>query len=127
MTGSDTAATERIARRYFEAWTSRDSETTASLLDEGFRFASGAIEIEGRDAFLSAAAFPADATTTLLDEAYQGETGFQLYESRSGDRSVVIAERLRVRDGKIVESTVVTDSVAFGAFLGGSAVPGDEG
>jgi hypothetical protein len=74
--------------------------------------------IEGRDAFLEAARFPEDATTTLLDEAYQGEVGFQLYESRRGDRSVVIADRLMVRDGRIVEAISVTDMATFGAFMG---------
>jgi ketosteroid isomerase-like protein len=116
MTGSED--TERIARRYFEAWTSRDSETTASLLAPDFSFRAGEMAVEGREAFLAAGAFPADATTTLLDEAYQGETGFQLYESTSGDRTVVIAERLRVRDGAIVESMFVTDMASFGAFMG---------
>jgi hypothetical protein len=121
MTASRTEDTERIARRYFEAWTSRDAETTTSLLDPDFRFAAGNMQVEGREAFLSAGAFPADATTRMLDEAYQGETGFQLYESRSGDRSVLIAERLRVRSEWIVESLFVTDMAAFMAFMGGAA------
>jgi SnoaL-like domain len=124
MTDS-TGDTQRIAKKYFEAWTSRDSETTASLLDPAFTFRAGEMAVEGRDAFLAAGAFPADATTTMLDEAYQDETGFQLYESKSGDRSVLIAERLRVRDGKIVESLFVTDMAAFGALMGGP--PASEG
>jgi hypothetical protein len=118
-----TEDTQRIAKGYFEAWTSRDSQTTASLLHPDFMFRAGEMAVEGRDAFLAAGAFPADATTTMLDEAYQGETGFQLYESKSGDRSVLIAERLRVRDGMIVESMFVTDMAAFGAFMGGPAAP----
>jgi ketosteroid isomerase-like protein len=124
MTASN--ETERIARRYFEAWTRRDSETTASLLAPDFRFSAGDMQVEGREAFLSAGAFPQGAETKLLDEAYQGEVGFQLYESTSGDRSVTIAERLRVRDGKIVESKFVTDMAAFMAFVGQSTSPGDE-
>jgi hypothetical protein len=119
MAEMQTEETERVARRYFEAWTMRDAETTASLLDPGFRFRAGDMAIEGRDAFLDAGAFPADATTTLLDQAYQGDVGFQLYESRSGDRSVLIAERLRVRHGRIVESMFVTDMGPFVAFMGG--------
>jgi hypothetical protein len=127
MTGSRTEDTERIARRYFEAWTARDAVATASLLDPGFRFTAGDMAIEGRDAFLAAGAFPSDATITLLDEAYRGETGFQLYESRSGDRKVLIAERLRVRDARIVESMFVTDMASFAAFMGGAAASGAEG
>ena len=125
MAASSTEDTERVARAYFEAWTARDSATTASLLDEDFRFTGGGMVVEGRDAFLAAGAFPADAKMALLDEAYQGETGFQLYESTSGDRKVLIAERLRVRDGKLVESTFVTDMGAFGAFIGGGASSGE--
>lgn len=125
MTGTE--ETERIARRYFQAWTSRDTETTASLLHPDFRFSAGDMKIEGREAFLSAGAFPSDATTKLLDEAYQGELGFQLYESTSRDRSVLIAERLRVRDAMIVESMFVTDMAAFMAFMGRSAGSGGEG
>ena len=124
MTGSSTEDAERICRRYFEAWTSRDTETTASLLAAGFSFRAGEMAVEGRDAFLAAGAFPADATTTLLDEAYQGETGFQLYESTNGDRKVLIAERLRVRDREIVESLFVTDMAAFMAFMGSQAGAG---
>jgi hypothetical protein len=119
-----TEDTARVARRYFESWTSRDAETTASLLDPSFRFAAGDMAIEGRDAFLSAGAFPADATTTLLDDAYRDDVGFQLYEARRGDASVLIAERLRVRDDRIVESLFVTDMAAFGAFMSGPAQAG---
>jgi hypothetical protein len=118
VTTAATQETERVARSYFEAWTSRDRETTASLLDPGFRFTAGETLIEGRDAFLQAAAFPEDATTTMLDEAYEGEIGFQLYESRRGDRAVLIAERLRVRDGRIADAVSVTDMASFAAFLG---------
>jgi hypothetical protein len=124
MNGSSTEETQRIAKRYFEAWTSRDSETVASLLAEDFSFRAGEMAVQGRDAFLAAGQFPADATTTMLDEAYQDETGFQLYESTAGDRKVLIAERLRVRDGMIVESMFVTDMASFGAFMGGGAPPG---
>ena len=120
MNGSTTEDTERIGRRYFEAWTTRDGESTASLLAPDFRFSAGDMVVEGRDAFLAAGAFPTDAKTTMLDEAYQGDTGFQLYESTSGERKVVIAERLRVADGKLVESMFVTDMAAFGAFMGHS-------
>jgi ketosteroid isomerase-like protein len=115
---ASTQETERVARRYFEAWTSRQGDVTASLLDPDFRFSAGDMTVEGRDAFLAAGAFPAEATTSMVDEAYREDSGFQLYRSSVGDRSVLIAERLVVRDGKIVESTFVTDMAAFGAFMG---------
>ena len=118
MAEARTEDTERVARRYFEAWTSRDSDTVASVLDPDFRFAAGGgMVVQGREAVLEAGAFPKDATTALLAEAYQGDIGFQLYESTRGDRSVLIAEKLTVRDGRIVDSMFVTDMAAFGAFM----------
>jgi hypothetical protein len=64
----------------------------------------------------------------MVAEAYQGEVGFQLYDSTRGDRSVRIVEQLTVRDGKIASSTFVTDMAAFMAFVGGGPAgepPGD--
>ena len=111
--------TREVARRYFEAWTSRDTATAASLLDDDFRFVAGDLRIEGRQAFLDAGAFPADARTRLLAEAYEGEVGFQMYEAARGDRVVRIIEQLTVREGSIVSSTFVTDMTAYQAFLAG--------
>jgi ketosteroid isomerase-like protein len=109
-------STQEIARRYFDAWTSGDGETVASLLAPDFRFTGGGMEIDGRDAFLSAGAFPSDATTTMVAEAYQGDIGFQMYDAKRGDRSVRIVEQITVRDGQIASSVFVTDMAAFGAF-----------
>jgi ketosteroid isomerase-like protein len=108
--------TAQVARRYFRAWTSGDGETVAALLAPDFRFTGAGMEIEGRDAFVSAGAFPADATTTMVAEAYEGEVGFQMYDAKRGDRSVRIVEQLTVRDGLIVSSVFVTDMAAFAAF-----------
>jgi hypothetical protein len=72
--------------------------------------------IEGRDAFLDAGAFPADATTTMVAEAYQGEIGFQMYDAERGGRRVRIVEQLTVRDGKLARSVFVADMAAFAAF-----------
>jgi ketosteroid isomerase-like protein len=112
-----TSETEQVARRYFDAWTAGDSDTVAAALAPDFRFAGGGMTIEGRDAFLDAGAFPADATTTMVAEAYQGDVGFQMYDARRGDRSVRIVEQLTVRDGMVASSVFVTDMAAFGAFL----------
>jgi ketosteroid isomerase-like protein len=113
-----TAETQDVARRYFAAWTSRDGKTVASLLSDDFQFVGGE-RVLGREAFLSAGAFPADAETKMIAEAYQSEVGFQLYDSTRNGRSVRIVECLRVRGGRIVSSTSVTDMTAFLSFVQG--------
>jgi ketosteroid isomerase-like protein len=106
-----------IARRYFDAWTGGDSVTVATLLSPDFRFAAGDMTIDGRDAFLDSGAFPADATTTMVAEAYRDEVAFQMYDATRRDRTVRIVEQLTLRDGKIASSVFVTDPAAFGAFV----------
>jgi ketosteroid isomerase-like protein len=100
--------TERVARSYFDAWTSGDGDTVASLLSPDF---------EGRERFLDRGAFPADASTTMVAEAYQDDVAFQMYDARRGDRTVRIVEQLTVRDGRIASSVFVTDATAFASFL----------
>ena len=77
MRKAETSETETVARRYFNAWTTGDRAIAASVLADDFRFTTGDMTIEGRDAFLDAGAFPHDATTTMVAEAYQSETAFQ--------------------------------------------------
>jgi ketosteroid isomerase-like protein len=89
----DTASTERSVSRYFTAWTSRDTGTVRDLLAEDFRFSGMGMEVKGRDAF-------------------------QMYDASRDDTTVRIVEHLRVEDGKIVASTLVTDSGAYLAFRG---------
>jgi hypothetical protein len=48
------------------------------------------MKVEGKEAFLDAAAFPENATTRMVAEAYQGENGFQMYDAVAGDRTVRI-------------------------------------
>jgi len=117
MTDTQTAQTEQVARRYFEAWTTRDSETTASLLTENFVFKGGGMAVEGREAFLDTCVVAADADVTLVAEAYQGGIGFQMYDIARGAQSVRIVELLTVRDGVIVSSTFQTDMAAYTAFM----------
>lgn len=112
-----TALTQRVARRYFEAWTSRDTRAAASNLAKGFLFTSGGMRIEGRDAFLDSGAFPQDATIAMVAEAYQGEIAFQMYDATRGDQTLRIVEQLTVRDGLVQSSTFVTDMTTFAAFL----------
>ena len=114
---NNTDETQRIARRYFNAWTRRDAVTTASCLAEDFRFGTGPMEVSGRDAFLNANAFPKDAVTKMVAEAYQDGIGFQLYDSTNHGHTVRIAEQLTVRDGLIRSSQFVTDMAALQAFM----------
>jgi ketosteroid isomerase-like protein len=115
--------TRQVARRYFDAWTSGDGETVAGLLAPDFSFAAGDLRIEGREAFLAAGAFPRDATTSMVAEAYEGEVAFQLYDATRGDRAVRVVEQLTVRDGQIVSSVFVTDMAAFMAFAAPAGDP----
>ena len=109
---------QQIARRYFDAWTSGDRDTVTTLLAPDFTFAAGDLKIDGRDAFLDAGAFPRDARTTMVAEAYQDDVGFQLYDATRGDLTIRVAEQLTVRDGLITSSNFVTDMAAFAAFAG---------
>jgi ketosteroid isomerase-like protein len=109
--------TQQIARRYYDAWTAGDTTTVTALLAPDFRFTAGDLTIDGRDAFLDSGAFPRDATTTMVAEAYQDEIAFQMYDATRGERTNRIVEQLTVRDGKIVSSVFVTDPAAFATFL----------
>lgn len=111
------SSSEATAKRYFDAWTSGDTTTVRSLLASDFSFRAGDMSIEGRDAFLNAGAFPRDARTTMVAQAYQGETGFQMYDATRGPRSVRIVEQLVVRDGLIRSSNFVADMSAFMALM----------
>jgi ketosteroid isomerase-like protein len=120
--------TRQIARRYFDAWTSGDSDTVAGLLAPDFSFVAGDLRIDGRDAFLAAGAFPRDATTSMVAEAYEGDVGFQLYDATRGGRTVRVVEQLTVRDGRLAGSVFVTDMAAFMAFTGaGAGAEGGQG
>ena len=118
MTSDQTAETERIARAYFDAWTSRDTPKAAATLADGFTFTAGDMTIEGAAAFLDTGAYPENATTEMVAEAYQGENAFQMYEARAGDRNARIVEHLVVRGGAIQSSTFVTDMTAFMGLMG---------
>jgi ketosteroid isomerase-like protein len=113
--------TQHVARRYYDAWTSGDSNTVAALLSPVFRFTAGDLSIDGREAFLDSGAFPRDATVSMVAEAYQGEVAFQMYDATRGDRSIRVVEQLTVRDGQIISSNFVADMAAFAAFTGAGA------
>jgi ketosteroid isomerase-like protein len=113
----ETGSTEETARKYFRGWMSGDGATVAALLAPDFTFAAGDLSIEGREAFLTAGAFPRDARTTMVAQAYQGETAFTLYDATRGPHTVRVVEQLTVRDGVIRSSTFVADMAAFMALL----------
>jgi hypothetical protein len=116
--GGHVSETQQVARRYFDAWTSGDSDTVATVLSPDFRFTAGDLTIDGREAFLDSGAFPRDATVTMVAEAYQDDLAFQLYDATRGDRTIRIVEQLTVRDGQIISSIFVTDLATFAAFIG---------
>jgi hypothetical protein len=113
-----TEDTARVARAYFEAWTSRRGpDILRPLLAEDFVFDAGPVHIEGREAFLGASAWPARARTTLVAEAYDGEHAFQLYEAVNGLARIRSAEHLVVRGEVIASSELVGDLAAFQVFM----------
>ena len=113
-----TADTARVARAYFEAWSNRRGpDALRPLLAETFVFDAGPVHIEGREAFLGAAEWPARARTTLLAEAYDGERAFQLYAAVNGTARVRSVETLLVRDGVVVASEILGDLAAFQVFM----------
>src|SRR3954449_46326 len=115
MSTEDTA---RVARAYFDAWTSRRGpDALRPMLAEGFVFDAGPVHIEGREAFLGASDWPARARTTLHAEAYDGEHAFQLYEAVNGLARIRSAKHLVVRAGVIASSEILGDLAAFQVFM----------
>jgi hypothetical protein len=118
----DAKETQNLCRAYFDAWTHRRGpDALRPLLAEGFVFAAGPMRIEGRDHFLQVAAWPNEATTTMVADAYDGDHGLQLYEAANQGAHVRIAEHLTVHDGLIVSTETITDQATFAAFMAGSA------
>lgn len=109
--------TQQVARRYYDAWTAGDAATVSTLLSPDFQFVAGDMTIDGRDAFIDSGAFPKDATTTMVAEAYQDDVAFQMYDATRGDQTIRIVEQLTVRDDTIARSVFVTDTAAFMSFL----------
>ncbi|MCD2440982.1 nuclear transport factor 2 family protein [Agromyces sp. SYSU K20354] len=118
MAETATEDTRQCARRYFEAWTTGDTATAGAALHPDFQFSAGDMQIDGRDAFLSAGAFPRDAVVTMVAEAYEGGVAFQMYDATLDGRTARIVEQLAVKDGLIVRSTFVTDMASFLALTG---------
>ena len=54
----------------------------------------------------------------MLVEAYDGDDALQ-WSATNGDNEDKIAEHLTVRDGQILASEIVVDSVAFMALMTG--------
>ena len=115
MSTDDTA---RVARAYYETWTERRGpDALRPLLAEAFVFDAGPIHIEGREAFLGAAEWPARAVTTLVAEAYDGDHAFHLWDAVNGTARIRSAEHLVVRGGVIATSEIVGDLADFQVFM----------
>jgi len=117
----NTQNTERTLRSYFHAWTTGDRETMASLLARDFRFyfaAAGISSVQGRDAFLEGESWPPGIQVTLLDEAYQGNTGFQMYRVQRTPFELIVVEKFAVHGETISEIWFLTDSAAYAEFKG---------
>lgn len=113
-----TDQTRSTARRYFEAWsTQQGPDVLREVMAEGFTFQAGDMVIEGREAFLETGAWPAQAETTLVAEAYDGSSGIQIYEATNHGVSVKIADHLTVIDGRVVSADTICDGAAFQAFM----------
>lgn len=117
-----TMETEEVAKQYFAAWTVRDSEKVKALLDENLTFsfvADAVFVIQGRDKFLSGEAWPEGVDVTIVAEAYQNETAFQMYETRNGTAVLRVVEKFVVRNGRISDIVFVTDQAAYAKFKAG--------
>jgi hypothetical protein len=113
-----TADTARLARAYFAAWTGRRGpDVLRPLLAEDFVFDAGPVHIEGREAFLGAAEWPARAVTTLVAEAYDGDHAFHLWDAVNGTARIRSAEHLVVRGGVIATGEIVGDLADFQVFM----------
>jgi hypothetical protein len=103
-----TQETRRVARAYFDAWTSaQGSDAVRPLMEPEFLFDAGITSIESRDEFLAAGGWPKGASTSMLSAAYDGEHAFQLYEAVNGQARVKVAEHLTVREGVVASSEIV--------------------
>lgn len=113
-----TDETRQIAQAYFEAWTTRQgADVLRPLMAEDFTFRAGDMVVEGREAFFEGAGWPERAVTTMVAEAYDGSTAFQLYEAANRDASVQIADHLTVSDGRITSAEVICDGASFMEFM----------
>lgn len=117
-----TIETQKVAKQYFEAWTSRDTEKVKTLLDENLKFsfvADGIFVLQGREKFLSGEAWPDGVKVNLVSEAYQGYTAFQLYDAINGTATLRVGEKFVVRDGRISDIVFVTGQAAYAKFKAG--------
>jgi hypothetical protein len=90
-----------------------------ALLHEQLHFTfitNTTIDFVGREPFLTGETWPKGVGVTLVDEAYQGETAFQMYDARNGEATLRVVERLVIRDGLIVAIDFMTDQAAYDRF-----------
>ena len=100
-------------------WTTRQGpDALRPLMAEDFTFSAGEMVVSGREAFLASGAWPDDAVTTMVAEAYGDATAIQIYDATNHGVTVRIADHLTVTDGHIASADVLCDGTAFEAFMG---------
>ena len=110
----------RVARAYFDTWSTRQGpDALRELMAEDFVFRAGDLVVEGRDAFLSAGAWPPDAVTELVVQACEGPSVIQIYDAHNGEASVRIADHLVIDQGRVTSSDTICDGPTFQAFMAG--------
>ena len=113
-----TTETDRIARTYFDTWsTRRGPDALRELMAEDFTFRAGELVVEGREQFLSFGGWPDHAVTELVAQASDGSTAIQVYEATNAGVSVRIADHLTIEHGRVVSSDTICDGASFEAFM----------
>ena len=75
--------TQKIARRYYDAWTSGDTTTVQTLLSPDFRLTAGDMTIDGREAFLDVGAFQMyDTTPATAPSGSSSSSPYEVTRSR---------------------------------------------
>ncbi len=113
MTTNDGLA---IARRYHDAWTSKDFARAAELLDRGLQVEVPVNEYPTTESFAAAVAAFGSITRSvaLLAEMASGDEAMLLYDMEvDGLGAMRVAEHFTVRDGKIARIRQVHDTAGL--------------
>jgi len=103
-------------RSYYQAWTGKDFDTAASLIDESVRIEVPINSYGSKTEFMDAVRFTAGTVedVTLLSEYAGDDKVLLLYDMElRGVGPVRIAEEFCVRNGRIVSILHVHDTMPF--------------